>query len=67
MRSAVVFPQPDGPSSTMNSPSAIDRVSRDTAVTSPKRLVTSSKTTSLTVGSLVVRPFPGSSLVPCDP
>ena len=29
MRSAVVFPQPDGPTSTMNSPSTMSRLSAD--------------------------------------
>ena len=32
MRSAVVLPQPDGPTSTMSSPSAMDRSSDRTAV-----------------------------------
>ena len=32
MRSAVVFPQPDGPTSTMNSPSSISRFRELTAV-----------------------------------
>ena len=31
MRSAVVFPQPDGPTSTMNSPSTMSRSSERTA------------------------------------
>src|SRR5690606_28813761 len=43
MRSAVVFPQPDGPSSTMNSPSRISRSSASTATTSSNRFVTPSK------------------------
>ena len=32
MRSAVVFPHPDGPTSTISSPSAMDRPSDLTAV-----------------------------------
>ena len=44
-RSAVVLPEPDGPTSTMNSPSAISSESSSSAVTSPNRLLTSSKTT----------------------
>ena len=32
MRRAVVFPQPDGPTSTMNSPSRIPRFRSETAV-----------------------------------
>src|SRR5947209_17118897 len=35
----VDFPQPLGPSSTMNSPSRISRLTPSTAVTLPKRLV----------------------------
>src|SRR5436190_8374010 len=46
IRSAVVFPQPDGPTSTMNSPSAISSVSSSTArVPSPKVLSTRLKVT----------------------
>src|SRR5512133_2345516 len=37
MRSVVVLPQPDGPSSTKNSPSAIRNDESRTAVKSPKR------------------------------
>ncbi len=38
------MPQPDGPTSTMNSPSAISRVTSSTAVTfSPKTFVTPSR------------------------
>ena len=41
MRSSVLLPQPDGPTSTMNSPSSIASVTSSTATTSPgKRLVT---------------------------
>ncbi len=40
MRSVVVLPQPDGPSSEKNSPSAISRLTWSTATCSPKRLVT---------------------------
>ena len=39
MLSVVVLPQPEGPSSTMNSLSRISRSSRSTAVTLPYRLV----------------------------
>ena len=46
IRSAVVLPQPDGPTRTMNSPSAISRSSRSTArVPSLKTFETRSKTT----------------------
>ncbi len=38
MRSAVVLPQPEGPSSTRNSPSAISRSSPLTTSTAPKDL-----------------------------
>src|SRR5690348_5816234 len=38
MRKVVVLPQPEGPSSEMNSPAASDRLTPDTAGTSPKRL-----------------------------
>src|SRR5690348_10956981 len=37
MRKVVVLPQPEGPSSEMNSPAASDRLTPDTADTSPKR------------------------------
>ena len=46
MRSAVVFPHPEGPSSTMNSPSSTARSRPSTATTSPSnRLVTFSNVT----------------------
>src|SRR5919202_4355127 len=45
IRSAVVLPEPDGPTSTMNSPSAMSSVSPRTASTWPKRLSTRSKRT----------------------
>src|SRR5215204_5363355 len=49
---AVVLPQPDGPSSTTNSPSAISRFSRSTAVTPPGyRLHRFSSTTRATMTS----------------
>src|SRR6185437_10072850 len=38
MRKVVVLPQPEGPSSEMNSPAASDRSTPDTAEVSPKRL-----------------------------
>src|SRR4029079_12694205 len=41
--SAVVLPQPDGPTSTTNSPSATSRLRSRTAVTSPNRFTTWSK------------------------
>src|SRR5437660_8334721 len=40
MRSVVVLPQPEGPSSTTNSPSATSSDRSSTASVSPKRLVT---------------------------
>ena len=40
IRSSVVLPQPDGPSSTKNSPAMISRLTLSTAATLPKRLVT---------------------------
>jgi len=40
MRSVVVLPQPDGPSSDTNSPSRNSRLKSLTAEYSPKRLVT---------------------------
>src|SRR5665811_281771 len=45
MRRLVVLPQPDGPTKTMNSPSAISRLKSLTAITSPYFLVTWSKVT----------------------
>src|SRR5690349_14784588 len=48
MRSAVDFPHPDGPTSTMSSPSFTSRSSASTAVVSPlNRLVTPRNSTSL--------------------
>ena len=52
MRSAVDLPQPDGPSSTRNSRSAIVEVEVATATTSPKRFVTWSKTTRAIAGGI---------------
>src|SRR5215510_8103498 len=43
IRSNVVLPQPDGPSSAKNSPLAISKVSVSTAATAPKCLLTASK------------------------
>src|SRR6266545_6462679 len=40
IRSAVVFPQPEGPTRTTNSPSAISRLKSRTAGVAPKTLVT---------------------------
>src|SRR6266542_5530104 len=49
IRSAVVFPQPEGPTSTTNSPSSIERSSRSTARTPPgKSFVTLSNSTRAT-------------------
>src|SRR5215211_6726818 len=48
IRSAVVLPEPDGPTSTRNSPSAAASVSSRTASTASKRLVTSSYSTRAT-------------------
>src|SRR5205809_1011013 len=44
-RSSVVFPQPDGPSRTMNSPSRTSRSTSFSAVVFPKTLRTDSKAT----------------------
>ena len=41
MRSSVVFPEPDRPRSASNSPERTSRLTRSSAVKSPKRLVTS--------------------------
>src|SRR4051812_43885649 len=46
MRSAVVLPHPEGPTSTMNSPSAISSEKSSTAIVPSKRFVTCSKATS---------------------
>src|SRR6267143_418553 len=48
MRSVVVLPQPDGPSSETNSPRVSASVARSTAVKAPKRQVTSRRTSLLT-------------------
>src|SRR3546814_2587435 len=40
MRSSVVLPQPEGPSSTKNSPALMSRLTSSTAVTRPKRFET---------------------------
>ncbi len=39
MRSSVVFPQPEGPSSEKNSPRRMERSTRSTAMTPLKRFV----------------------------
>src|SRR5215207_700611 len=54
IRSAVVLPEPEGPTSTMNSPSAMSSESARTASTSPKRLETSLKRTPATSGPLAL-------------
>src|SRR5258708_20981729 len=52
IRRAVVFPQPDGPTRTMNSPSAIVHVSASTAVVPfGKTFVTSWNETSATISA----------------
>src|SRR5450756_2571632 len=58
MRSAVVLPQPEGPTSTTNSPSATTRLMSDTAcVPSENTLVTALKVTpATTVASYLGRP-----------
>src|SRR5258708_17365222 len=48
MRSVVVLPQPDGPSSETNSPRVSASVARSTAVKAPKRHVRSRRTSLLT-------------------
>src|SRR5881409_1554713 len=48
MRSVVVLPQPEGPSSETNSPRASASVARSTAVKAPKRQVTSRSASLLT-------------------
>src|SRR5258708_6598623 len=40
IRSSVVLPHPDGPSSVKNSPALIERLTPSTAVNAPKRRVT---------------------------
>ena len=49
IRSAVVLPQPDGPTSTANSASSISSVRSFTAVTEPNRFTTLWKPTDGTV------------------
>src|SRR5829696_240292 len=51
IRNAVVLPEPDGPTRTMNSPSAMSRDNERTASTEPNRLPTSSKRTPAISGS----------------
>ena len=59
MRSTVDLPQPDGPSSTMNSPSVTSRLTLSTAtVPSGNTLVTSLSATVVTVSSSYVDPAP---------
>src|SRR4051794_38426688 len=54
IRSAVVLPEPDGPTSTMNSPSAISSDSERTASTAPKRFQTSANVTRAISGPLAL-------------
>src|SRR5262249_20096744 len=55
MRSNVVLPHPDGPSSTKNSPSCTLREMPSTAVTGPKRLVILLAATEATATSMATR------------
>ena len=52
MRMVVVFPQPEGPSKTMNSPSEIARDTLSTAVTEPQRLEMLARVTEAIVNRL---------------
>src|SRR5262245_50469258 len=63
MRSVVDLPQPDGPSSTMNSPSATVKLTSSTAAAAApgKRLVTRSSLTTATRAASVRRQPPRSS------
>src|SRR3979411_2505714 len=51
IRSVVVFPQPDGPTRTMNSPASTVRFRSSTAASAPKSLCTPSNFTSLTMSA----------------
>src|SRR3954451_19783030 len=55
IRIVVVLPHPEGPSSVRNSPSRMSSVRSSTAVTSPKRFVTSRMLIAAMVGSLIDR------------
>ena len=58
MRSVVVLPQPDGPSSEKNSPAAMSSVTRSTATTLPSKvLVTSSSRMAAEVSAQLFRIF----------
>src|SRR5207244_1021228 len=48
MRSSVVLPDPDGPSSASSSPDSMSRLTLSRAVKAPKRLVTSCSAISMT-------------------
>src|SRR6266567_7555645 len=52
IRSSVVLPHPDGPSSTKNSPSRMDRSTPSTAWKSPNRLLRPRSSTPTTIGPL---------------
>ncbi len=54
MRSSVVLPQPDGPSSAKNSPCAMSSDRPSTAVSAPNRFDTASKRTSGAVACPIV-------------
>src|SRR5205823_2049764 len=54
MRSVVVLPQPEGPSSETNSPRASASVARSTAVTVPNRQVSSRSASLLAAGSATI-------------
>ncbi len=49
MRSVVVFPHPDGPTRTMNSPASTVRFRSSTAVSAPKSFQTPSSLTSFSI------------------
>src|SRR5579862_2110632 len=68
IRSAVVFPQPDGPTRTMNSPSWIARSSSLTAVVpSGYVFVTWSNVTPATPPPLSSEGDPNPTFAPCEP
>ena len=54
IRSSVVLPQPEGPSSVKNSPASMARLTSSTAVKSPKRRVTSWISSSAIKGAAVL-------------
>ena len=56
VRIRVVFPHPDGPSTTRNSPDSISRSTPATAVTSPKRLTIPDRRTALMLAPSAPQP-----------